>query len=94
MDFPVDGGLGKAEVNLYERNSTGPTVMNCSFWECSKTYGDGGQRLDCQKSQCCSQGEAIDGLLKFINLVSGPSTVTLNTDGSGSMHQACMPSKI
>jgi hypothetical protein len=39
----VDGGPGKLVMTLYFQNFTGPSIMNCTFSDCSKNYGDGGQ---------------------------------------------------
>jgi hypothetical protein len=36
----VDGGPGKLVMTLYFQNFTGPSIMNCTFSDCSKNYGD------------------------------------------------------
>ena len=52
--FPVSGGgnsNGVLTTTLYNYNASGPIVMNCTFSQCEKSYGDAGLTMDCSESQ-------------------------------------------
>lgn len=88
VDFPVGGGAGSMEVTLYAYNATGPTIMNCSLTDCSKSYDSQGLTIQCQQTQCCTQGWAIEFALGLINAASGQSIVTIDPSGNGKMTQS------
>lgn len=91
ISFPPSGGPGRAELTLYAYNNSGPSVMNCTFQQCSSSYGDNGQEIDCAETQCCTQGWADGFILVFANMAFGASKITMQANGTGQMSQTCMP---
>lgn len=47
--------------------------------------------MNCGTSECCTQGYALKTILNLMNMVHGPSIITISPTGAGSMHQTCMP---